>query len=64
MWCISCSWGAEVLLRIIFVLGGHNENMLKFAGESPRDVCKEDGELFEEVPNAGYSVLKGKDPNS
>ena len=39
--------------------------MLRLAGESPREVCKEEGELFEEVPTAGYSVLsKGKDPNS
>ena len=45
--------------------GGHKVKMLRLAGESPREVCKEDGELFEEVPTAGYSVVsKGKDPNS
>ena len=62
MWW-SC--GAEVLLRMVLEVGGHREKILRLAGESPRDVCKEEGELFEEVPTAGYSVVsKGKDPNS
>ena len=46
------------------MLGGHKENMFKFAGESPREVCKEEGELFDEVPLFECFDSKGKDPNS
>ena len=46
---------------MILELGGHKENMFKFAGESPLEVCKEEGELFDEVLLVESSSF-GKDP--
>ena len=50
-----CSWGAEVRLNLVFELGGHKVKVLRFAGESPREVCNEEGELFEEYGESLFS---------